>query len=203
MYKHTYTALAHSRLIAALNRNLLSARLLPVAPLRQFEESPDLASGLFVCVRSAFQPPRALPALPVGCGRVARRFRALQMRGFGTERTGGVAAPTLRIRDRPKPRRCGVRGCRSSERTAWARPGRNLLVPLSLPVATTSKTNPGFGRGFLLHPTLQRGVVLPGGESWVAGRMMTDQLLSDAAGVQGWHSGSDAPASSPVVPKRP
>jgi len=46
-------------------------------------------------------------------------------------------------------------------------------------------------------------VVLPGGESWVAGQMMIYQLLSDAAGFQGRHPGWDALVASPVAPKLP
>jgi len=44
-------------------------------------------------------------------------------------------------------------------------------------------------------------VASPGGESWVAGQMMTYQLLSDVAGFQGWHSDWDALVASPVAPK--
>jgi len=59
------------------------------------------------------------------------------------------------------------------------------------------------GEGGSVAPNLQRGVVLPGGESWVAGQMMIYQLLSGAVGFQGWHSGWDALVASPVAPKLP
>jgi len=39
-------------------------------------------------------------------------------------------------------------------------------------------------RGGSVAPNFQRGVVLPGGESWVAAEMMIYQLLPDADGFQ-------------------
>jgi len=52
-------------------------------------------------------------------------------------------------------------------------------------------------------PNYQRGVVLPGGESWVADQMPRFQHLSACAGLQWRHSGSDVLVSKPVAPRLP